>query len=61
MKAALLDRFGAPEVLHYGDVPDPVAAAVAKDAIVRNAAATAAARLARKGAHISEVLPKVLV
>src|SRR5580700_3553015 len=27
MKAALLDRFGGPEVLHYGDVPDPVAAA----------------------------------
>jgi NADPH:quinone reductase-like Zn-dependent oxidoreductase len=27
MKAALLDRFGGPEVLHNGDVPDPVAAA----------------------------------
>jgi NADPH:quinone reductase-like Zn-dependent oxidoreductase len=27
MKAALLDRFGGPEVLYYGDVPDPVAAA----------------------------------
>jgi NADPH:quinone reductase-like Zn-dependent oxidoreductase len=27
MKAASLDRFGGPEVLHYGDVPDPVAAA----------------------------------
>jgi NADPH:quinone reductase-like Zn-dependent oxidoreductase len=27
MKAALLDQFGGPEVLHYGDVPDPVAAA----------------------------------
>jgi NADPH:quinone reductase-like Zn-dependent oxidoreductase len=27
MKAALLDQFGGPEVLRYGDVPDPVAAA----------------------------------
>jgi NADPH:quinone reductase-like Zn-dependent oxidoreductase len=27
MKAALLDQFGGPEVLHYGDVPDPLAAA----------------------------------
>ena len=27
MKAALLDQFGGPEVLHYGDVPDPIAAA----------------------------------
>jgi NADPH:quinone reductase-like Zn-dependent oxidoreductase len=25
MKAAFLDRFGGPEVLHYGDLPDPVA------------------------------------
>src|SRR5580698_9109766 len=27
MKAALLDQFGGPEVLHYGEVPDPIAAA----------------------------------
>jgi NADPH:quinone reductase-like Zn-dependent oxidoreductase len=27
MKAAFLDQFGGPEVLHYGDLPDPVAAA----------------------------------
>ena len=27
MKAAFFDRFGGPEVLQYGDVPDPVAAA----------------------------------
>jgi len=26
MKAALFDKFGGPEVLHYGDFPDPVAA-----------------------------------
>ena len=26
MKAAFLDRFGGPEVLQYGDVPNPVAA-----------------------------------
>jgi NADPH:quinone reductase-like Zn-dependent oxidoreductase len=26
MKAALFERFGGPEVLQYGDVPDPVAA-----------------------------------
>jgi NADPH:quinone reductase-like Zn-dependent oxidoreductase len=26
MKAALFDQFGGPEVLHYGDVADPVAA-----------------------------------
>lgn len=25
MKAAYLERFGGPEVLHYGDLPDPVA------------------------------------
>jgi NADPH:quinone reductase-like Zn-dependent oxidoreductase len=27
MKAALLDQFGGPKVLHYGEVPDPIAAA----------------------------------
>jgi NADPH:quinone reductase-like Zn-dependent oxidoreductase len=27
MKAAYLEKFGGPEVLQYGDVPDPVAAA----------------------------------
>ena len=26
MKAALFDKFGGPEVLYYGDVPDPAAA-----------------------------------
>src|ERR1700692_1740593 len=26
MKAAIFDKFGGPEVLHYSDVPDPVAA-----------------------------------
>ena len=26
MKAAFIDQFGGPEVLHYGDLPDPVAA-----------------------------------
>jgi NADPH:quinone reductase-like Zn-dependent oxidoreductase len=25
MKAAFIERFGGPEVLQYGDVPDPVA------------------------------------
>src|SRR6202161_4616520 len=25
MKAAFIDQFGGPEVLHYGDLPDPVA------------------------------------
>ena len=27
MKAAYFDKFGGPDVLQYGDVPDPVAAA----------------------------------
>ena len=27
MKAAYIDRFGGPEVLQYGDLPDPVASA----------------------------------
>lgn len=27
MKAAFLEKFGGPEVLHYGDLPDPVPAA----------------------------------
>jgi NADPH:quinone reductase-like Zn-dependent oxidoreductase len=27
MKAAYIDRFGGPEVLQYGDLPDPIAAA----------------------------------
>jgi NADPH:quinone reductase-like Zn-dependent oxidoreductase len=27
MKAVYLERFGGPEVLHYGELPDPVAAA----------------------------------
>src|ERR1700743_2523206 len=40
MKAALLDQFGGPEVLHYGDVPGPVAVAgeVVVDATTVNAA-----------------------
>ncbi len=25
MKAAFIERFGGPEVLQYGDLPDPVA------------------------------------
>ena len=25
MKAAFIEQFGGPEVLEYGDVPDPVA------------------------------------
>ena len=27
MKAAYIEQFGGPEVLQYGDLPDPVAAA----------------------------------
>jgi NADPH:quinone reductase-like Zn-dependent oxidoreductase len=38
MKAAYFERFGGPEVLEYGDVPDPVAAA--DDVIVDVAAAS---------------------
>jgi hypothetical protein len=29
MKAAYIDRFGGPEVLQYGDLPDPVAISAA--------------------------------
>jgi len=60
MKAAYIDRFGGPEVLQYGDLPDPVAAAGQVVVDVAAASVNGADWRVRAGQYGQATFPLVL-
>jgi NADPH:quinone reductase-like Zn-dependent oxidoreductase len=58
MKAAFLEKFGGPEVLQYGDLPDPVAAAGEVVVDVHAASVNAADWKFRNGEYARHALVK---
>jgi NADPH:quinone reductase-like Zn-dependent oxidoreductase len=60
MKAVYIERFGGPEVLTYGDVPDPVPAADEVLIDVAAASVNAADWKQRLGSYADLVLPHIL-
>ena len=61
MKAAFIEKFGGPEVLQYGDLPDPVAAAGEVVVDVKAASVNGADWRVRAGLYSSQVkFPLVL-
>ena len=60
MKAAFIEQFGGPEVLKYGDLPDPVAAAGEVLVDVVAASVNGADWKVRSGQYSQAALPLVL-
>jgi NADPH:quinone reductase-like Zn-dependent oxidoreductase len=60
MKAACIERFGGPEVLQYGDLPDPVAAAGQVVVDVAAASVNGADWRVRAGQYGQATFPLVL-
>ena len=60
MKAVFIERFGGPEVLQYGDMPDPVAASGEAVVEVFAASVNAADGKVRAGAYKQATFPLVL-
>src|SRR5436309_6818013 len=60
MKAVFIERFGGPEVLQYGDLPDPVAAPGEVVIDVVAASVNAADWKARAGQYGQSKFPLVL-
>ena len=60
MKAAYIDRFGGPEVLQYGDLPDPVASAGQVVVDVAAASVNGADWRVRAGQYGQATFPLVL-
>jgi NADPH:quinone reductase-like Zn-dependent oxidoreductase len=60
MKAVFIERFGGPEVLHYGDLPDPTAAAGEVVVDVAAASVNAADWKVRGGEYAQASFPLVL-
>ena len=60
MKAAYIDQFGGPEVLQYGDLPDPVAAAGQVVVDVATASVNGADWRVRAGQYGQATFPLVL-
>ena len=60
MKAAFVEQFGGPEVLKYGDLPDPVAAAGEVVVDVVAASVNGADWKIRRGQYSQAVFPLVL-
>jgi len=60
MKAAYIDRFGGPEVLQYGDLPDPVASAGQVVVDVMAASVNGADWRVRAGQYGQATFPLVL-
>ncbi len=60
MKAAFIEQFGGPEVLKYGDLPGPVAAAGEVLVDVVAASVNGADWKVRRGQYSQTVFPSVL-
>ena len=60
MKAAFIEHFGGPEVLKYGDLPDPVAAAGEVVVDVVAASVNGADWKVRSGQYSQAMFPLVL-
>jgi NADPH:quinone reductase-like Zn-dependent oxidoreductase len=60
MKAAYIDRFGGPEVLQYGDLPDPVAAPGQVVVDIAAASVNGADWRVRAGQYAQATFPLVL-
>src|SRR5262249_60519592 len=60
MKAVFIERYGGPEVLKYGDLPDPIAAPGGIVIDVVAASVNAAAWKARAGQYGQSKFPLVL-
>jgi NADPH:quinone reductase-like Zn-dependent oxidoreductase len=60
MKAVILDEYGGPEVLRYGDAPDPVAGEGEIVVAVRAASVNAADYKVRRGGHYNICFPHIL-
>src|SRR5690349_1922930 len=60
MKAAFIERFGGPEVLQYGDVPDPVAGPCEVVVVVGGASVDAEDWQVRMGEYKQASFPRIL-